>query len=132
MESDNDTINTHQIIEDLKKDKKVDDKPWLWKKGVSANPKGRPKGKTMKDYVREYLACMNDEERENFMDGLPKELIWKMAEGNPKETTDLSTTSKIADNLTEEEIQLAQQLINERRSKTITIESKGSISDIVD
>lgn len=68
-----------------------DNKPWLWKKGQSGNPKGRPKGKTMKEYVREYLACMTDEERDEFMEGLPKELIWKMAEGNPATNTDITS-----------------------------------------
>lgn len=58
-------------------------KPWLWKKGQSGNLAGRPRGKTMKEYAKDYLAAMTDEERDNFMDGIPKEVIWKMSEGNP-------------------------------------------------
>lgn len=65
--------------------------PYMWKKGQSGNPAGRPKGKTMKDYAREMLECMTNEERQEFMHGLPKEIIWKMAEGNPSNNTDLTT-----------------------------------------
>lgn len=63
-------------------------KPWLWKKGQSGNLKGRPKGKTMKDYARDYLSKMTDDERDDFMEGLPKDIIWKMAEGNPHQSSD--------------------------------------------
>jgi len=76
MESDNQTENS---------------KPWLWKKGQSGNIHGRPKGTTLKEFARKYLECMTDEERDVFMDGLPKELIWKMAEGNPKQDTDITS-----------------------------------------
>lgn len=62
--------------------------PYMWKKGQSGNLKGRPKGKTMKEWAREYLERMTDEERDAYLEGVPKEIIWKMAEGNPHSSED--------------------------------------------
>lgn len=76
MESENQTENS---------------RPWLWKKGQSGNPAGRPKGKSMKEWARQYLERMTDEERDAFMEGIPKESIWKMAEGNPETKTDITS-----------------------------------------
>jgi hypothetical protein len=69
--------------------------PYQWKKGQSGNPSGRTKGKTMKEYARELLACQTEDERQEFMHGLPKEVIWKMAEGNPKQDTEVSGELKL-------------------------------------
>lgn len=57
--------------------------PYMFKPGQSGNPKGRTPGKSMKDYARELLNKMTDEERQEYLKGIPKEIIWKMAEGNP-------------------------------------------------
>lgn len=67
----------------------LDSKPWLYKKGQSGNLKGRPKGSiSMKQWVKGKLSKMTQSEREIFLQGVPKEVIWKMAEGNPKNDVD--------------------------------------------
>ena|SRR3990167_7151925 len=70
-------------------------KPWQFKPGNPGGP-GRTPGKTMKDYSREFLAAMTPEERHEFLAGLDKIDIWKMAEGNPdqsgKQTVEINPT----------------------------------------
>jgi hypothetical protein len=72
-----------------KQDKTARIQPYQWKKGQSGNPAGRQKGKTMKEYAKELLACQTEEERQEFLEGLDKDVIWKMAEGNPQ--TDITS-----------------------------------------
>jgi hypothetical protein len=67
------------------------DKPWLWKKGFCPNPGGRPAGKSMKAYAKEYLSKLTDEEKDEWLEGMDKEIIFKMAEGNPKTDTDITS-----------------------------------------
>lgn len=69
-------------------------KPYQWKKGQSGNIMGRPKGKTMKDYVREYLSKMTDDERDEWLEGIDKIELFRMSEGNPHSTNDLTTNGK--------------------------------------
>ena len=70
------------------------DRPWLYKKGQSGNPAGRPPGKTLKEYTREKLAAMTAEEREEFLNGLSKDVIWEMAEGKAASNVDVTSGGK--------------------------------------
>ena len=83
--------------EDTKiREKIVNDRPWLWKKGQVVNPNGRPKGtRSMKQWVKEKLAAMSDDEREEYLMGIPKELVWKMAEGMPDAKTDITSGGNV-------------------------------------
>lgn len=66
-------------------------KPWLYKKGQSGNPTGKPKGAiSMKTWIKNRLETMTDEQREEFMEGLSKDIIWQMAEGRPKQDNELT------------------------------------------
>ena len=68
-----------------------------WIPGFSGNLKGRKPGKSLKEFTKSYLSKMTDKEKDSWLAGLPRETIWKMAEGNPKTDIDgaIEITKKV-------------------------------------
>lgn len=80
------------MLESEKQGEIQNERPWLWKKGQSGNPNGRPKGKSAKTRAKEYLAAMNDDEFEEFLAGMDKKTVWEMAEGKAKQDVEVDAT----------------------------------------
>ena len=77
-----------------------EDKPdWRDERGLflPGNPggPGRPAGKSLKEWVKEKLGDLGEEERIKFLKGIPRDVIWRMAEGNPQKDIDLKSDSTI-------------------------------------
>ncbi len=83
---------------DITEDKQ--EKPWLFKKGQSGNPNGRPKGTfSLKTYVKHMLEEMTDEQRQEFLAGIDKKTIWEMSEGKAKQDVDATVKGDITVNI---------------------------------
>lgn len=63
--------------------------------GNMANPAGRPKGKSLKEYDRQRFSEMSNEEKEEFLSSIAREVRYKMAEGNPAQDTKVEASVEV-------------------------------------
>ena len=65
--------------------------------GVSGNPAGRPKGRTIREEIRQYLED-NPDKRDEFIVELIKKykpLTWQMLEGSPAQQVNLGNAGEM-------------------------------------
>ena len=91
-------------------------------KGISGNPLGRPKGKSLKEYDREKFSKMTDEEKEEFLSKLTPIDRYRMAEGNPAQNNDITSGGK--------PIYLPNELIEKNGAPFISTEDSEGQSSV--
>lgn len=86
-------------------------KPTQFKPGQSGNPKGRPPGKSLKTYVREYFESLPDEDKMAFLNQIDPKTAWEMAEGRPESTAKVD--AKVEHSISEETKQMIEKALED-------------------
>ena len=81
------------------------------------NKEGRPKGTSLKEFWKKKLADMTEEEKALWTKEVSKDLVWRMAEGNPHNTEDITSAGK--------PVPLLNVLYNDSSKENITPEEKA-------
>ena len=85
-------------MDNLEKQEDIRNPDGTYKPGVSGNLNGRPKGKTLKEFAREFYLQMTEEEKIEYIKKVEEKkpgFAWQMAEGNPSNEVDLKTDNTI-------------------------------------
>jgi hypothetical protein len=64
--------------------------PWQFKRGSPAIRSAAIPANPRKSFAKEYLASLTDKDRLAYFEGMNKADIWRMAEGNPANSTSLT------------------------------------------
>lgn len=91
-------------LENVEKNKPLRDEKGRLLPGQTANPNGRPKGKSLKEFAREWYMSMTDEEKKAYVEKVEERIpgfAWRMAEGNPHQTSDAKHEVELPQSLIE-------------------------------